>query len=145
MVNVEILEGLKAGLERGQSLKRAMMSFFNAGYKREEIEEAARALSQVPIQKEIVSQPKINVSEKKKVFNFGKVQPQSLQVPRQPIQNQKPVFPQTSSPQNVSNYETKQKSDKLIVIILVSILVFLLGILATVFFFKDEIMSLFGG
>lgn len=72
MVNVEILEGLKAGLERGQSLKRAMMSFFNAGYKREEIEEAARALSQVPIQKEIVSQPKINVSEKKKFSILGK-------------------------------------------------------------------------
>ena len=48
--------------------------------------------------------------------------------------------------QKVSDYEnsTAQKSDKLIVIILISVLVFLLGILATVFFFKEEIMSWFG-
>ena len=48
-MNQEIFEGLKAALERKQSLKRAMMSFFNAGYSKPEIEEAAGALSQVPI------------------------------------------------------------------------------------------------
>jgi hypothetical protein len=145
MVNVEILEGLKAGLERGQSLKRVMMSFFNAGYSRSEIEEAAGAFSQVSIREEIPSQQEIKLPEKKKSF-FGKqkpVQPQ-LSVPKfQTIQNQKTIAP--VSIQNVSNYETSQKSDKLIIIILVSVLVFLFGILATVFFFKDEIMSLFGG
>lgn len=44
MVNDELLEGLKSALERGQSLQMAMMTFFNSGYKKEEIEEAARFL-----------------------------------------------------------------------------------------------------
>ncbi len=141
MVNTEILEGLKAGLERGQSLKRAMISFFNAGYSKQEIEEAARALSQTPIKEAIPSQPEIKSQKQKQV------QPQ-LSVPKQPVPSQKPITPvstQNVSSYGVSGYETKQKSDKLIVIILVSVLVFLFGILATVFFFKDEIMSLFGG
>ena len=143
MVNVEILEGLKAGLERGQSLKRAMMSFFNAGYSRQEIEEAAKALLQVPVKKEILPQPEIKIPERKNTF-FGKPKIQSqISIPKQPIQNQKLIAPVVS--QNVSNYETKQKSDKLMIIILVSVLIFLLGILAVVFFFKDEILSFFGG
>jgi len=43
LTNQEILGGLKAALERGQNLKQAMMSFYQAGYKKEEIEDAARA------------------------------------------------------------------------------------------------------
>lgn len=43
LTNQEILGGLKAALERGQNLKQAMMSFYQAGYRKEEIEDAARA------------------------------------------------------------------------------------------------------
>ncbi len=43
LTNQEILGGIKAALERGQTLKQAMMSFYQAGYKKEEIEDAARA------------------------------------------------------------------------------------------------------
>ena len=42
MVNEEILGGIEAALLRGQSLRQAMISFYNAGYKKEEIEEAAK-------------------------------------------------------------------------------------------------------
>ena len=44
MVREDILGGLRNALARGQPLKQAMMSFYNAGYLKEEIEEAARAL-----------------------------------------------------------------------------------------------------
>ncbi|MFA5071723.1 MAG: hypothetical protein WC511_05185 [Candidatus Pacearchaeota archaeon] len=44
MVNEEIVGGIKNALERGDSLRNAMMSFFNAGYDRKEIEEAAATL-----------------------------------------------------------------------------------------------------
>jgi hypothetical protein len=44
MVNEEIVGGIKNALENGDSLKDAMMSFFNAGYDRKEIEEAAATL-----------------------------------------------------------------------------------------------------
>jgi len=44
MVREDILGGLRNALARGQSLKQAMMSFYNAGYIKQEIEEAAKAL-----------------------------------------------------------------------------------------------------
>ena len=44
MVNQEILGGLRLVLNRGESLEKAMLSFYNAGYRKEEIEEAAQFL-----------------------------------------------------------------------------------------------------
>ncbi|MEJ2268014.1 MAG: hypothetical protein P8X70_02985, partial [Nanoarchaeota archaeon] len=59
MVNNEILGGLKLALSKGESLKLAMMSFYNAGYKKEEIEEAARIAQQENIKpQEIQQEPK---------------------------------------------------------------------------------------
>ncbi len=40
--NDDILGGIKAAIERGEDLKLAMMSFYNAGYAKKEIEDAAR-------------------------------------------------------------------------------------------------------
>jgi len=34
LTNQEILGGLRTALERGQTLKQAMMSFYQAGYKK---------------------------------------------------------------------------------------------------------------
>lgn len=42
MVNEEIVGGLISALSRGESLEKAMMTFFNAGYKKEEIEISAK-------------------------------------------------------------------------------------------------------
>ena len=44
MVRDDILGGLRTALARGQTLRQSMMSFYNAGYVKEEIEEAAKAL-----------------------------------------------------------------------------------------------------
>jgi hypothetical protein len=64
MVNEEIVGGIKNALERGDSLRDAMMSFFNAGYDRKEIEEAAAVLLHYPIKK---AETKTPVPEIKKV------------------------------------------------------------------------------
>jgi hypothetical protein len=42
MVNEEIVGGLISALSRGEPLEKAMMTFFNAGYKKEEIEGSAK-------------------------------------------------------------------------------------------------------
>lgn len=42
MVNEEIIGGLVSALSRGDSLQKGMMSFYNAGYNKDEIEDAAR-------------------------------------------------------------------------------------------------------
>jgi hypothetical protein len=44
MINGDILGGLKASLERGESLKRGMITLYNAGYEKEDIEKCARKL-----------------------------------------------------------------------------------------------------
>ncbi|MEK6824125.1 MAG: hypothetical protein AABY06_03760 [Nanoarchaeota archaeon] len=51
MVNEEILGGLRHALNRGESLEKAMISFYNAGYRKDEIEETARFIQQegIPI------------------------------------------------------------------------------------------------
>ena len=45
MVKEDIIRGLEGAMSRGESLEKAMYSFYNAGYKKEEVEDAARALS----------------------------------------------------------------------------------------------------
>lgn len=42
MVNESILGGLRIAVSHKSTLKEAMQSFYNAGYKKEEIEEAAK-------------------------------------------------------------------------------------------------------
>lgn len=42
MINEEIVGGLVSALSRGEPLEKAMMTFFNAGYKKDEIEESAQ-------------------------------------------------------------------------------------------------------
>lgn len=45
MVKEDIIRGLEGAMSRGESLEKAMYSFYNAGYRKEDVEEAARALS----------------------------------------------------------------------------------------------------
>lgn len=61
MVNEEILGGLRVAISHKSSLKNAMQSFYNAGYKKEEIEEAAKIVfaeqhgqkTQIPLENQI--------------------------------------------------------------------------------------------
>jgi len=61
MVNEEIFFGIKNAVSNGESLGSAMNSFFNAGYKKEEIEEAARAVQKglMTTQKPEIKKPTI--------------------------------------------------------------------------------------
>lgn len=122
MVKEEIFEGLKVALSKGEPLQRAMMSFFNAGYSKEEIEEAARYLqiSQAPVQPQYQQQ----------------AQPRTAQPSQKPFKQ--PV-------QKVSAYEEKPRSTGVVITgILIFLLILLLGVLVAVFLFKDELAAFFG-
>lgn len=77
MVNQEILGGLRFALNKGEPLEKATTSFYNAGYRKEEIEEAAMFLKQeriVPTKKtelipaqNLKSLPKISSYDQKKL------------------------------------------------------------------------------
>lgn len=128
MENKIILEeGLKGALARGESLKQAMISFYNAGYKKEEIEKAARAL-QIQQQK----QPRPPQTQQ--------IQPKPIQKPLKPIK--KLSQPKSRSIQRVSNYGQQPKPKKKSpLIILIIFLVMLLGALTSLFLFKEQILE----
>lgn len=130
MENKIILEeGLKGALARGESLKQAMISFYNAGYKKEEIEKAARAL-QIQQQK----QPRPPQTQQ--------IQPKPIQKPLKPIK--KLSQPKSGSIQRVSGYGQQPKPKKKSpLIILIIFLVMLLGALTSLFLFKEQILEFF--
>ncbi len=161
MVNEEILGGLKSALERRQSLRRAMMTFYNAGYKRNEIEEAARTLRQGETTSPQVQEKKPEIPEKKKsltrktqekkpsrrISTYGEEPQKPISKPPQKQKEvEKPKQKQIQQPkQKVSEYkETKKPAGNLIIILLIVFLCFLLGALATIIFFRQELMSFFG-
>ena len=153
MAREDILGGLSSALARGQSLKQAMMSFYNAGYVKEEIEEAARALSsgitqqpqQVAPQQPIQQSP-MQISQQTIPQTIQKISSYGIQTPQQTITQQPFLQKQLPVVQNVSAYEQPQKpKGKTAIFVLVFLLMLLFGALATVFFFKDEILSFFSG
>lgn len=173
MINEEILGGLKSALERGSSLESAMRTFYNSGYKKEEIEEAARGLLEFKPETQI--QPPI-----KTIPNTSKIEPavQVLAIPSiaksfPELQHSKikdqiiPQPPQTSSQksmlsqesiQKVSDYEgvsAREKTKKpekngkrKVIVVLTFLLIVLFAILGIIFVFRqrliDFLSSLFG-
>ncbi len=152
MVNQEILEGLRNALARGYSLESAMMSFFNAGYKKEEIEEAAGFLHQHPSHPlshpEKPSSPEALESEqikKTETETVSKIpyKPLKPSVPSAPsAQAQKPVQPVIKK--RISEYEPEpSKKIKLKIIILIILLVILAGAFIGVIIFKEQVINFF--
>ena len=150
VVKEEIVEGLRAALARGQSLTKAMMSFYNAGYSKQDVEEASQALQYPQIQPQVqqpVQPTKIQPQVQQPVQPTPPAQFQEPQTAFQPIQQIQPTPFQNpvNIPQNVSQYGAKPKKFSVVVtIILVVFLVGLLGLLVGLFLFKDEIAGLFG-
>jgi len=173
MVNNEIFGGLRSALERGESLKRAMTTLFNAGYKKDDIEEAARVMAANPVEnmRELLSAPtpseitgsvpkpkqlptqkekpllQEKMKEPKPLKQISKPESASTQTPM-PAMEQQRMMPvaqggQFQPIQIVSNYGEEKPTDKIIVIVLIVILIFLLGLLATIFIFKQELINLF--
>ncbi len=182
MVNEAILEALKSALTRGESLKKAMMTLYNAGYKKEEISEAAKSINESGFvaqaqqtQPQQVQEPAKKGKKQKKSKQPqpppqvsaqmlapgqqlspqqpAQVQPQQAmqqqvplsQVPQQQAQQQL-IQPQQpgQAPQRVSGYgQPPKQSGKTIIILLGFLLLLLVGILVTIFLFKDELISFF--
>jgi hypothetical protein len=160
MTNEEILGGLKSAINRGESLKRAMMTFYNAGYKKEEIEEAARVLNERPVE----TQTQVAVVKPKQNFfgNLFKKKPEQKIVPKEILIPAAPVEPISKpSPQVVSSYgekpeqkpvqkissyektEPASSKDKILIAVLITILIILFAILAGIFLFKQQIINFF--
>ena len=156
MVRDDILGALKSGLIRGETLKKAMMTLYNAGYKKNEIEESATALQQI-IQQTPVAQTKISQLIQRpapqqrpvakpqpktiqRVSDYGqtsnKLQP-NFETPKSNIQI-KPLQPIQQSIQ--PNFE-KPKSNIKIILIIFSLII-LIGILVGSLLFSSELIEI---
>jgi nitrogen fixation/metabolism regulation signal transduction histidine kinase len=137
-LNQEILAGLKNSMSRGESLKDAMMSFYNAGYPRQEIEEAARA-----VQLDMAAQTSTQTS------NQASQQVQNSTNRTNPLPVQKQIPKVISKPlQKISAYpqlKTKKSifQSTWFVLLLLIILLVLVGVLVSLFLYKDFFIDLF--
>jgi hypothetical protein len=132
MVNEDLVGGIEVALSKGKNLKDIMISYFNSGYKKAEIEEAAmitqrkRAQMQTPI-----IQPKTNAKP--------------VQTPKTNQKVQQP--PTTQQPkQKVSEYGKKKlpkkPKGKFFFIILILLLIIAGAVAISYFFFQEEAETL---
>jgi hypothetical protein len=134
MINKEIYEGIKLALSRGYSLKDAMMSFYNAGYKKEDIEDSAREILKEQSTHESDIQKPVAKQELKK--------PENKKIPIPPKELPSKPKEKSKIKQNISSYEQEKPRGKWLVILLIIILLISIGILITTLFFKTEISDM---
>lgn len=137
MVRLDILEGLRQAVSKGEPLRKAMMSFYNAGYPKNDIEEAARALNSPQFQTQTPqqTQPQQQPQQQSQKGQTPGQQPQKVQQKTQ----QGPT-------QRVSSYGKKPKTmGTVITFVLVFFLLVLVGTLIGVILFKEELSQLLNG
>jgi hypothetical protein len=136
MVKQEIVAGLKASVARGEDLQNAMMSFFNAGYSKKDIQEA---VDEMNMQKfEAQTQPSY-VKEKKPVKKIAKKGQAVSKVSG--YGEEKKV----EKKQKISGYGEAPKSRKWIwIILLIILLSLLIASLVGIIFFEDKVWEILG-
>ena len=147
-MNNDIYEGLRNALARGYSLKQAMLGFHNAGYKKEEIEEAAKALHEHPSHPLSHPQKPVQVEQKKPLPQKTPVSTTQIQKPKQqtqtsPQQTQVSPIQKPSQPtQLVSKYgeEQKPKTSKWVIIVIIVLFIILSGLVGSLIF-QEQIMG----
>ena len=154
MAKEEIVEGLKYAIARGDSLEKAMMSFYNSGYAKQDVEDAAKILDTPQFQKNqtmqqqpqppkaTISKPQTQIEELDKPETHPVPQPSNQQGETQnqqfsPLQQTQPI-------QKISNYGGKPNPlGAVAIFVLVFFLLVLVGVLIAVFLFKEELAGFF--
>jgi len=98
----DIIRGLEGAMSKGETLEKAMYSFYNAGYKKEDVEAAATALSTHLSQQEslipnIPMPKKIEVPKKPIEIKHPASLPKPVEI-KQPIPLPKPVVKTVEKP-----------------------------------------------
>ena len=150
MVKEDIVGGLKLALSKGESLQQAMMTFYNSGYKKQDIEEAAKAVqSQGSIQELVqklqpggqAKQPAQQIPKPKKFLQRFRPKKPVQQQTQQPVRQ---VKQQTQPEKPVQQLqESKKPKGKALLIFLIIVLAILLGILISFFLLKEQIIAFF--
>ena len=149
MAKEELVEGIKLAVAKGSTLREAMMSFYNSGYSREDIEEAARAI-QIPQFSQLTGTPEGlkplpragTAQGKPKITPSVHPTQQAPQKPAAQSNSQRYQALTPNSTQKVSNYDFNKKKKKNIVVIVI-IMILLVVALALIFLFRSQLTTLF--
>lgn len=148
ITNHEIIGGLRSAAERGENLKDAMMTFYQAGYSKSDIEEAARVYlnqtGKVPKSplKRIQSASPTDIKKKQPTIPS----PISDKKTQAATTTKIPKIIKEKTPQIESLYNTTKKqkeSGRTLTITLIIILTILFGALTLVFLFNSEFVEFF--
>lgn len=171
MVQKDLIEGIRIAISKGSTLKQAMISFYNSGYSKEEIIEAARIIkyekfgtdtpqNTSPIQKPILKQE--NSEEQIQAENRGysnsfmgtqireanSIKTNNLSEYSQGRNYLYEQPKQIQQTQQISAYGTKEqvyskKSDNALIILLIIFILIIGGIVIELFLFKEQISDFF--
>ena len=156
MAKEDLINGLLLALQKGESLEKAMMSFYTAGYSKADIEEAAKevvairshtgSITSTPntpktTNNKVIQKPPVN-NEKKGLFSWMKSKPK----PAQPNVVKPLNQPTPPVAQSVSKYEGKSLKNKRLLILILIIIIFLIlaGIVALLFYGNDILNAFIG-
>ena len=147
MPKEEIIEGLKAAIAKGDSLNKARMSFYNSGYSKQDVEDAAKIIDAPQIPQSQISQQQPTQTKTPVPTDSGESEfkaPQPIH-PHEEMQTaQYPSLQQSQPIQKVSNYDGRpSRLGAVMIFVLVFFLLFLVGVLITIFLFKDELAGFF--
>ncbi len=163
----EIVGGLRNALERGVSLDKAVASFISAGYNPIEVRQAAQSLSYLPqtlkpVNSNSFPRASIQSPTQKPVQSSSDVQypqmPQTNPYQNQAKQNQQTAAPSSSYQNNYSNggqpmqrqnqrldysnmYTRRGSKNRGLIILLVVLMAVLIGGLAYMIFFGQELLE----
>jgi hypothetical protein len=110
----DLLGGIEAGISRGQTLKEAMISLYNSGYEKPEIEKAARAYIDIVNKRKVAGViPLIKPDEKPKEETSEKKDEKKEDLKQGKEADKKDISTESKkTPQVVSSYGEESKEDK---------------------------------
>ena len=146
MVNETILGGLRVAVSHKSSLKDAMQSFYNSGYNKEEVEEAAKIIFDEQVKKPKPLSPEDLKKTIQELYQAG-YKKEGIQKTTEELSQIKKAqegkniqTPTTSKVQPIPEIKKTYSKKKIgLIILLVGILIILLSALIGIFIFKDKI------
>lgn len=145
----EIREGLKLALARGETLEKAMQGFYNAGYKKEEIEQAAISLksssdslntflqnSKIQTKQNPVQQNNSNIS-KQSIQKTQQKNPQSV-IKQQEVQTKSQT---QESKTQVSAFQGSNDFSKRNLIMAFILIMFFIAAIIGIIYYKDQVVT----
>ncbi|MBU1252472.1 MAG: hypothetical protein KJ905_02200 [Nanoarchaeota archaeon] len=150
MPSQDLIEGLKYAMSRGDTLDKAMMTFYNSGYPKAEVEEAASELksqSQVaPVMPVSIGAPTQQPTPHSQFSQVAQAPTSSPTTAQTAVKAPAPVYQSFPPAQSYSpSARESETTGRIIIVLLVMMLILLFGILLSIFVFRSQLSEFLTG